>query len=144
MTLEPSAGRRFGPGTGLQESAEFLESGHCKVLRPDHRCRAEKDRHFHRRRRPPEDQQIGCQRLSLLERIPAGMSPSLALVDITVSVEPAYMGIIVADLSYTSFLGWQIVNAAIADMPEIHPAAGEPANTQGRSHAEAFRITLAN
>src|ERR1700751_2899 len=72
------------------------------------------------------------------------MGPSLALVDITVAVEPAYMSIIVADLSYPSFLSWQIVNAAVADMPEIHPTAGEPANTQGCSHAEALRITLPN
>ena len=144
MTLAPSAARRFVPSAGFQETAEFLKSGHYKVLRLDHPCRAEKDRRFRRQRRPPEDQQIGCQRLGFLEGIPARMRAGLALVDITVPVEPANMGIVVADLLYNHFLSRQIVNAAIANMPEIHPAAGEPANTQGCSHAGAFRITLPN
>ena len=72
------------------------------------------------------------------------MTARFAFVELSIPVKPAHMGIIVTDLLYPPFLSWQVVKAAVADMPEIHPTSSEPADGQGRSHAVAFRVAPPN
>ena len=67
----------------------------------------------------------------MLARLPFG--------DLGVAEEPTDVSIVMADLFDSSFQLRQIVDPAVSDMGEIHPARGKPAHAQGRAHAGAIR-----
>src|SRR5262249_10538375 len=77
----------------------------------------------------------------LLENIPPRMSARLALVDFAVAKQPADMCVIVAELFDLGIFCRKIIQAAVADMPEMHPPWREPAECKRRFHAMTFLIT---
>jgi hypothetical protein len=66
----------------------------------------------------------------------------LALVDLAGAALPADVGVVVGDLSEAAGDG-EVVDAAVADVGEVEPSRGEPAEAEGGTHAGAFLVAVA-
>lgn len=75
----------------------------------------------------------------LLEGAAAGVGAGLAFVDAAVTAEPADVAVVVGDLGEAALFG-KVVDAAVADVGEIHPFGGEPGEAEGGAHASAFLV----
>src|SRR5260221_6883791 len=71
------------------------------------------------------------------------MMAGFAFVDLSLAEEPADVGVVVAELLDAALPG-QVVDAAVADMAEVDPAGGEPAQTQGGLHAAGLVVAGAD
>ena len=74
-----------------------------------------------------------------LKEVAARVVLGLPLIDLPFAVEPADMGVVLCELLDSSFRG-KVVDAAVPDMPEVHPPRGEPAETEGGPHPLALLI----
>ena len=81
---------------------------------------------------------------SFLKHVAARMIAGFALIEFSISQQPADMRVIVSELLDDSLLCRQVINPAIADMAEIHPARREPAEAQGRFHAATFFVAASH
>ena len=61
-----------------------------------------------------------------LEDVAAGMVFCFALVQLPVAEKPAHVGVVVGQL-LDAARGGEVVDPAVADVPEIHPPPAEPA-----------------
>ena len=63
-----------------------------------------------------------------------------ALVDLSIPEKPADMGIVMAQL-HDRPLGRQMVDPAVTDVAEIHPARSKPAEAERCTHAGTLVVT---
>ena len=70
------------------------------------------------------------------------MGAGFAFVEAAFAALPADVGVIVGDLGEAVGFG-QVIDAAVADVTEVHPFGGEPAQAEGGAHAGAFFVALA-
>src|SRR5262245_54583282 len=75
-----------------------------------------------------------------LQHVPPRMRPCFAFGNFPMAQEPADMRVVVAELLDGVRAGGQIVDAAVADVAEVHPTWGKPAQTQGGFHSEALLV----
>ncbi len=77
-----------------------------------------------------------------LEDVATRVSTGFAFVYLSVAQEPVNVRVVLAELFDFAGPCWQIIDAAVADVREIHPARREPAQAQGRFHPGAFVVTV--
>ena len=80
----------------------------------------------------------------LLQGGAARMLAGLAFAELSVAVEPADVGVVLAEL-LDFFAGrGKVINPAVADMGEVHPAGREPAEAQRGLHTVDLLVAGAN
>src|SRR5579862_4693854 len=71
------------------------------------------------------------------------MGAGFAFVDLALAQKPGDVGVVLGELFDSGFARRQIINAAIADVPEINLAWRDPTEAQGRLHSGAFLVAAA-
>src|SRR5689334_6458743 len=78
----------------------------------------------------------------LLQGVASGMIAQFAFVDFSVAEKPADIRVVLAQLADAARRG-EIIDPAVAEMGEIHPARREPREAESRPHPGAFIVALA-
>src|SRR5688572_25285911 len=78
----------------------------------------------------------------LLKHVPARMGARFPFLDAAIAQQPSYMRVIVAELFDGPIFRGEIINAAVTDVAEIHPARREPAKAQCRFHAATLFVAV--
>src|SRR5581483_8706478 len=79
----------------------------------------------------------GAERL--VQGVAARVGARFAFIDATVAPEPADVAVVVGHLGEAA-LAAQVVDAAVADVAEVHPVRREPAQAQCRAHSSALLV----
>lgn len=74
-----------------------------------------------------------------LQNVTSRVGFKLPLIDLSISVEPTDVGVILRDL-LDAARGWQKVDATISDVSKINPRGSEPAQAECGTHAMAFLV----
>ena len=77
-----------------------------------------------------------------LEHIPPRMGPGLALIDLSLPIQPPHVSVIFGELTNASG-DRQVVDSTVTHMGKVKKSRSKPAQAEGRLHATALLITSA-
>ena len=70
------------------------------------------------------------------------MGPGLALIDLSLPMQPTHVSVVFGELTNASGDG-QVIDSTVTHMGKVKKSRSKPAQAQGRLHATALLITSA-